>query len=64
VLPVTIPEPDTEATNALELLHAPPGTTLASVVVLPTHKLVDPVIAGGTAFTVTILKVKQPVASM
>lgn len=52
--PVTIPVPDpTVAITVLLLLHAPPVVASLSVVVWLTHAVVAPVIADGSAFTVT-----------
>ena len=64
VMPVTSPEPDTVPTAGVELLHAPPGVVLLSVVVSPTHTDVVPVIADGMPFTVTTAVVIQPAADV
>jgi hypothetical protein len=60
--PDTIPlrDPIVATARAL-LLHEPPVVVLLNVVVLPTHTLVVPVIAAGSAFTVTIAVMLQPV---
>ena len=64
LLPVTIPDVPTLATATLLLLQKPPGVTLASGVVRLTHTDVVPVIAAGDGFTVTLVNVEQPVASV
>ena len=69
IRPVEIPEtiPVDEpmvATEVLLLLHMPPGVASESVVVVPAHKLVAPVIAAGTGFTVNVTPEVQPVLSV
>jgi hypothetical protein len=54
-----VPEP-TVATPVLLLLHEPPPVLLVSVVLLPTHMLVEPAIATGFADTVTVVVTLQP----
>ena len=52
------------ATAVLLLLHAPPASALASVVVVPGHALSVPVIAGGAELTVMVVAAEQPPADM
>jgi len=52
----------TDATLLLLLLHVPPPVGLPSIWPEPEHTCRLPVIASGTAFTVTILVCIQPVA--
>jgi len=47
--PVTTPDASTVAFAVLLLLHVPPATLLAKVVVLPEHTLAVPVIEAGVA---------------
>jgi hypothetical protein len=56
VTPVTVPvsEPIV-ATEVLLLFHVPPNVASLSVLVVPTHIFVVPVIAAGVAYTVTPL---------
>ena len=49
------------ATAVLSLLHTPPEVLLLSVVALPIHSTVVPVMIAGSAFTVTCLVVAHPV---
>lgn len=49
--PDTIP---TLATPGALLVHNPPGVGLLNVVVVPMHKLGDPVMADGNGLTVTV----------
>ena len=59
--PVTIPEETpTGAKDGAVVLHAPPPEALVSVLVCPTHIVVVPPIAAGSAFTVYNLVAKQP----
>lgn len=63
--PGTIPltNPDvafTVAVPASLLLHVPPGVTLVTVPVAPTHTAVVPPIVPGLAYTVTVLVTLQP----
>jgi len=62
--PVTTPVvPPTAAIALLALLHVPPLTLLLSVIVVPTHTLIEPVLlvfAGNAAFTVTTAVLEQP----
>ena len=60
--PVTIPvEEPTVATPKVLLIQRPPGVLLLRVVVLPTHTVVEPLIADGAAVTVTTVVAIQPV---
>jgi len=52
VLLVTTPAEDTETAGSL-LDHEPPGVASASVVVIPVHTAVGPVIVAGIGLTVT-----------
>jgi len=47
------------ATVVLLLVQVPPLTELLNVVVVPSHKLVEPVIAPGVASTVMVIVVGQ-----
>jgi hypothetical protein len=49
------------ATAGVALLHTPPAVALLKVVVEPTHTLVVPVMAAGSALTVTVLVTAHPV---
>lgn len=61
VMPETTPVPDiTDATPGLPDDHAPEGVASARVVVLPMQTERIPVIAAGTALTVTVAVVVQP----
>jgi len=51
--PDTIPVEPTVAIDPLLVDQVPPDTELDNVVLLPTHTVAVPVIADGTAFTVT-----------
>ena len=57
IIPVALPA---VAINGLLLLHIPPVVTSLSVVVAPTHIVVVPVIAAGSAYTVSVLVVLHP----
>jgi hypothetical protein len=59
-MPVTIPDEEPIEIKVPEELHVPPDTVLSSVTLLPTHTDAGPVIAVGTAFTVTLAVTKQP----
>lgn len=59
--PVTTPPASTVAIAVLLLVHVPPVVVLASEVVVPTQPVADPVIAAGSAFTVTSVITVQPV---
>jgi hypothetical protein len=63
-IPVTTPDPaPTVATDVLLLVHdTPPEVASLSEVVPPTQILVLPVIASGTAITVTVLEALHPAA--
>jgi hypothetical protein len=55
-----MPEPDTVATAPFELLQPPPNGVLVSVIVLPAHTVVGPLIAPAAVLTVTTAVVIQP----
>lgn len=60
--PVTIPlDEPTVAMIRLLLAHVPPGVELLSVTDEPIHSVLEPVMPGGGAFTVTCLVALQPV---
>ena len=61
VTPVVLPM---LAMPASLLLQVPPPVLLVSVVLKPTHALEVPVMATGTAFTVTPLVALQPVPNV
>lgn len=62
LVPHTTPlEEPTVATDVMELLHTPPDVASPSVVQLPAHILLTPVMVAGTALTVKTAVVKQPV---
>lgn len=68
-MPAAIPDiiPDVGAAVAMPvfpLLHVPPVVTLVSVVVLPIHSVLVPVIATGSALTVMLLAARQPVLNV
>jgi hypothetical protein len=61
-MPVTTPAPvPTVATPVLLLLHVPPLVGLLKVAVSRGHILAVPVIGAGTAITVAVTVVMQPV---
>ena len=61
VTPVTTPvEPTTLAIYVCALYHLPPVLASCKVVVVPGHACVVPVIAGGSAITLTESETKQP----
>jgi hypothetical protein len=64
--PVTTPPVPMLATDVLLLLHTPDGVGSVRVVVPPTHTLDAPLIPAttGSAFTVTVVVVVQPVGSV
>ena len=62
--PVTIPVGSTVPTAVLLLLQAPPATDSVKADVRPTHTVWVPVIAAGTAFTVTAVILLQPALSV
>ena len=64
VTPVTTPDVPSTVELPLLLVHAPPGSVLASVVVCPAHTDAVPVIAPGFGLTVTSAVRAQPVAVM
>jgi hypothetical protein len=57
VIPHTVPVPLIVPTAVLELIHAPPPLVLVSVTQLPIHTVLGPVIAPGSASTVTTVVV-------
>ena len=61
VLAVTTPVDPTTLALLLDMLHEPPPGRSLSVVTLPGHKDIVPVIAPGCGLTVTIVVVLQPV---
>lgn len=61
--PVTTPDELMVAAAVLLLLHTPPPV-FVSVVVKPTHTFIVPVVADGSAFTVTSVVAVQPVVSV
>jgi len=67
--PPTVPDTEpTVATAVLLLVHiplppVPPPAGSLNAVVAPAHRVVTPLIAGGSAFTVTIVEIKQPGSS-
>lgn len=65
VRPVTRPVPrNTGATLGSLLVHVPPGMVCERVVVCPTHIESVPVGGAGTASTVAITNVAQPVGNV
>jgi hypothetical protein len=63
--PLTTPveEPTVAVVTSL-LLHVPPDAASVKPVVKPTHTVAMPVMAGGSAFTVTVVVAVQPVAKV
>jgi hypothetical protein len=60
-IPLTTPvDASMDATALLLLIHVPPPTASANVVLLPVHTLAAPVITGGNAFTVTTAVTELP----
>lgn len=64
LMPVISPDPEIVPTAGVELLHAPIGVALLSVIVSPAHTAPGPVIADGIPFTVTTAVVIQPAADV
>jgi len=62
--PVTTPVAVTVAVAVVPLLHTPPDVTSLKVVVAPVHTVLLPVIAEGSALTVTGTLVLQPVLNV
>jgi hypothetical protein len=60
--PVTRPEASTVAMPGNALLHVPPDVVFVTTAAEPTHTFVAPPIAAGSAFTVTVVVERQPVA--
>ena len=58
--PVTMPDVPIVATPVLLLAHVPPLVIEDRVVVDPAHTVVVPVIAAGSAFTVTVAVLLHP----
>jgi hypothetical protein len=52
------------ATLTLLLLHVPPAVASVNSVLLPAHTKEDPAIGAGTAFTLIMEIVAQPVGSV
>ena len=64
-LPVAIPLLKPMVSTAVLLLaHVPPVVASDKVVVKPTHTVMVPVMADGSAFTVTVAVMKQPLADV
>jgi hypothetical protein len=63
-MPPTTPVELTVATDGLLLAHVPPVEIVAKVVNVPEQSPKVPVIASGTAFTVTSAVVMHPVAAV
>ena len=62
--PVAIPDIEPiVATPVADELHVPPAVLLLRLVVVPEQMLSVPLIADGSALTVTVLIALQPVAS-
>jgi hypothetical protein len=59
-MPATIPDKEPIEINELGELHVPPDTVLSSVTLLPMQTDAGPVMAAGTASTVTSVVTKQP----
>jgi len=64
LMPDTIPEASIVAIDKFVLLHVPPPVVVDSVAVPPTHALPEPVIAPGSACTVSTVEAIQPVGSI
>ncbi len=62
--PLTTPALLIVAAVGLVLLHTPPVLVVLSVVVLPTHTCGVPVMALGSALTVIVVVVIQPVPTV
>ena len=58
--PDTMPDVPMVATPVLLLAHVPPTVAEDSVVVVPAHKEVVPVITAGIALTVTVVVLTHP----
>ena len=63
-MPVTTPNEDTVPYAGKLLVHAPPGAGSLSPMELPTHTCEGPEIAGGPAFTVTVVVTVQLLPSV
>ncbi len=64
VTPVTLPDVELTVALLLLLVHVPPVTASASVVLRAVQTLVIPVIAAGTGLTVNDVVFIQPVGSV
>jgi hypothetical protein len=53
-----------EATDTVLLLHVPPASASLRLAVLPTHVFAAPVIAAGSAVTLTVFVAMQPVINI
>jgi hypothetical protein len=60
-IPVTEP---TVAMDVLLLVHVPPVVALVNVEAVPAHRFITPVIAVGSAYTVTMAVAAHPVGSV
>jgi hypothetical protein len=60
-VPVTSPDTGFTVTLLLGLLHTPPGGVLVSVTVSFLHTSVGPTSAVGSAYTVTVVMLRQVV---
>lgn len=60
--PVTSPDASTVAIAGNALLQVPPEVAFVTTAADPTHTFVAPPIAAGSAFTVTVVVERQPVA--
>jgi hypothetical protein len=64
-IPVTMPDTEPiETTEGLLLVHLPPAVVSCSREVLPAQTLKDPVMPAGKGFTVSVLVVVHPEASV
>ena len=57
---VTMPTASTVAMAGVELAQVPPGVALLSGMEPSMHRLVPPVMAAGSGFTVTVPALKHP----
>lgn len=64
-MPVAMPEVrPTVAIDVLPLVHVPPATASLSVVEVPMHIFVPPLIVAGAVVTMIVVVVIQPVGSV
>lgn len=64
-MPLTMPLDDpTVAAEVVPLVHVPPASVFANVVVVPTHTDIVPVSGAGTGFTVSVCVTKHPPGSI